>query len=145
MIWLLAMLTSTSVCRLFQKFKTLLYANKWPGLVQHDASESLMFFFVSRFFSRRFEFFYFPLGQNKLLWWQFGRCPFTMRTLDSDSQQGGCLWNWPVSNFVFFFLSAPFWTAEVSDSSTVLLGSLQAVDYFCLGGPGIGQVQARTP
>ena len=29
---------------------------------------------------------------------------------------------------LFFFFSAPFWTAEVSDSRTVSLGSLQALD-----------------
>ena len=48
-----------------------------------------------------------------------------------------------------FFSSAPFPTAEVSDSWTVLLGSLQALDKtswpflsHCEGG---GQVQARAP
>ena len=58
-------------------------------------------------------------------------------------------WHW----FVFFFFLAPFSTAEVSESWTVLLGSLQAVNEasgpflsrwlrHCKGG---GQVQAGAP
>ena len=54
---------------------------------------------------------------------------------------------------VFFFSSAPFSTAEVSDSWTVLLGSLPAVDEtswpflsrWLRHCKGDGQIQARTP
>ena len=50
--------------------------------------------------------------------------------------------------FFFFFFSAPFWTAEVSGSWTVLLGSLQAWTntggHFYPGGPGSAREMAKS-
>ena len=68
-----------------------------------------------------------------------------------------CAWpNFPPPlplNATFFFSPAPFSTAEVSDSRTVLLGNLQALDEtswpflsrWLRHCKGAGQVQARAP
>ena len=49
---------------------------------------------------------------------------------------------------LLFFFPAPFWTAEVSGSWTVLLGSLQAWTntggHFYPGGPGIAREMAKS-